>query len=204
MIIIGIAGGSGAGKTFLTNKLKEIFENEIEIISQDNYYKPYYELTIEQRKMINYDLPKECDFELLINNLKLLKNNECVKELKYSFTKYTRSEDYEIKYPKKIIILEGWSILYESALRELIDYSIYLDISNDERLKRKIIRDVAERGRNERDIIEYVVNVSNPAHDTYVRETMKFADLIVSDEEQAKPDYISWIVNKIKCYFQGL
>ena len=101
MIIIGIAGGSGAGKTFLTNKLKEIFENEIEIISQDNYYKPYYELTIEQRK---------------------------------------------------------------------------------------IIRDVAERGRNERDIIEYVVNVSNPAHDTYVRETMKFTDLIVSDEEQAKPE----------------
>jgi uridine kinase len=149
MLIIGIGGGTGSGKTTVVNQiLSEFPEGEVQVISQDSYYKETSHLTFEERCKINFDHPKSIDFELLQSHLKALKKGEHINQPVYSFKTHNRTGETTITKPKKVVIVEGILILSDTELRSLFDIKIFVHADSDERLMRRLKRDIAERGRD--------------------------------------------------------
>ncbi|WP_330414441.1 uridine kinase, partial [Lachnotalea glycerini] len=146
--IIGVAGGSASGKTTIVNNLKDFFQNNIELISHDCYYKAHYDMPFEEREKLNYDHPNSFDTNLLISDIIKLKHGEVVKRPVYSYQIHNRTNETVPLYPKKVILIEGILILENEKLRNLMDTKIYVDTDADERLMRRILRDIKERGRS--------------------------------------------------------
>lgn len=180
--IIGIAGGSGSGKTSVTSKiLKNLEGYSVALIEQDYYYKNQDHLTFEERLKTNYDHPFAFDNELLIQNLKDLRNGKTVEVPTYDYSNHTRSERTITFEPKDVIIVEGIFALENSNLRDLMDVKIYVDTDADLRILRRIVRDIEERGRTMESVIDQYLTVVRPMHNQFIEPTKKYADIIIPE-----------------------
>jgi len=184
MLIIGIAGGTGCGKTTVVNQiLNELPEAKVGIISQDSYYKDTSHLSYEERVKINFDHPKSIDFELLTTHLKTLKKNEIIQQPVYSFVKHNRTEDTVITHPKKVIIVEGILVLTNPSLRELFDIKVFVHTDNDKRLIRRLKRDISERGRDLEEVLSRYQTTLKPMHEQFIEPMKEYADIIIPNNK---------------------
>ena len=184
MLIIGIAGGTGSGKTTVVHQImNEIPEAEVGIISQDSYYKKTDELDYEQRSKINFDHPKAIDFELLRAHLVALRNNEVINQPVYSFVTHNRTNDVVVTHPRKVMIVEGILILTNPELRALFDIKVYVHADSDERLIRRLKRDIAERGRDMEEVLNRYQTTLKPMHEQFIEPTKAYADIIIPNDQ---------------------
>lgn len=180
-MIIGIAGGSGSGKTTIAQKIKDYFEDEVVILCHDYYYKSNDEISLEERKKLNYDHPNSFETELLIDHLKALKNGETIRHPVYSFVEHTRlKETVEVK-PKKVIVVEGILIFENKELCDLMDIKVFVDTDSDVRIIRRLLRDVKERGRDIDSVVNQYLGTVKPMHEEFVDPSKKRADIIIPE-----------------------
>ena len=185
MLTIGITGGTGSGKTTILNQIKEKFnEKDIGFISQDSYYNDNGDLSFEEKNKINFDHPDAVDFELMVNHLIDLKNGVNINQPIYSFFDHNRTEKTKTIESKKIMIVEGILILNNKKLRDLIDIKVFIESSVDLRFKRRLNRDISERGRSEEEVIELFNNRLNEMHKLYVEPMKKFCDIIITNNKK--------------------
>ena len=181
-ILIGIAGGTGSGKSTVARAIFESLpEKNIAIIQQDAYYKDQSTLSFEERVKTNYDHPLAFDNELLIDHLKALLEGHTVEQPQYDFSIHNRIKETISVEPKDIIILEGIMILEDRRLRELMDIKIFVDTDADVRIIRRIVRDIEERGRTLDAVIKQYLTTVKPAHDQFIEPMKKYADLIIPE-----------------------
>lgn len=184
MLIIGIAGGTGSGKTTVVHQImNELPQAEVGIISQDSYYKQNDNLAYEERALINFDHPRAIDFALLVSHLKDLKAGNTVNQPVYSFVTHNRTEDHVITHPRKVMIVEGILILANPELRDMFDIKIYVHADSDERLIRRLKRDIAERGRDMEEVLNRYQNTLKPMHEQFIEPTKAFADIIIPNDK---------------------
>ena len=181
ILVIGIAGGTGSGKTTLMNKLMERFGDVITVLSHDNYYKRHDELTYEERCKINYDEPAAFDTSLMIYHLSELRQGRTIDCPVYDFTVHNRSNDVLRVVPKQVIIVEGILIFADEQLRQLMDIRIFVDTDADVRLCRRIKRDVNKRGRTLESVLEQYQATVKPMHEKYVEPSKRFANIVVPE-----------------------
>ena len=179
-IIIGIAGGTGSGKSTFTNKIKEAFAEDTTVIYYDNYYKAQDELPFEERKLQNYDHPDAFETDLLLEHLQKLKNGESVECPIYDYTIHNRSKEVTVINPSPVIIIEGILVLQDERLRNQMDIKVYVDADADERILRRVIRDVEERGRDLQGIVDQYLTTVKPMHYVYVEPTKAMADVVIN------------------------
>ena len=180
MLIIGIAGGTGSGKTTLVNRLlQKLDANQVGLLSQDSYYNKTNDLSPEERTTINFDHPDSIDFDLLIQHLKELKAGKTIKQPVYSFVSHNRTNDFLNTAPKNVLIIEGILIFSNEQLRSLLDIKIFVQAEDDIRLLRRIKRDLSERGRTIDEVLTRYQTTLKPMHEKFIAPTKKFADLIV-------------------------
>lgn len=178
-IIIGIAGGTGSGKTTLTQHLKEHFGSSVTVIGHDSYYKLQEGTTYEERVLQNYDHPDAFDTDLLIQHLRELKEGRSIQCPVYSYVDYNRTDQTVEIFPTKVLIVEGVLIFQDPVLRELFDIKIFVETDADERILRRALRDVEERGRTLRSVVSQYLTTVKPMHEQYVEPSRKYADIIV-------------------------
>lgn len=180
MYVIGIAGGTGSGKTTFTENLVQMFKDDVTVIHHDNYYKVQDHLTYEERCKTNYDHPDSFDTSLMIEHIKMLKNGESVEEPVYDYTVHNRDKEKSIILkPTKILILDGILILENKELCELMDLKIFVDTDADIRLGRRILRDMNERGRSIDSVLTQYQTTVKPMHEKFVEPSKKNADIII-------------------------
>lgn len=183
MLIIGIAGGTGSGKTTVVNQiLHELPADEVCVISQDSYYKQTDNLSYEERTKINFDHPKAIDFELLVDHLTRLKSGEVINQPVYSFITHNRTKDALITHPRKVVIVEGILIFNNRELRNLFDIKIFVHADADERLTRRIKRDIEERGRDISEVLNRYQTTLKPMHQQFIEPTKNYADIIIPND----------------------
>ncbi|KGO78755.1 uridine kinase [Flavobacterium beibuense F44-8] len=180
MLIIGIAGGTGSGKTTVVHQImNELPLTEVGIISQDSYYKETSNLSYDERVKINFDHPRSIDFELLTQHLKELKEGKTIEQPVYSFVTHNRTGDTIITHPRKVMIVEGILILSDPKLREMFDIKVYVHADADERLIRRLKRDIAERGRDMEEVLNRYQTTLKPMHEQFIEPTKAYADIII-------------------------
>ena len=184
ILVIGIAGGTGSGKTTLMKNLIREFSDVVTIISHDNYYKRHDEMTYEERCALNYDEPAALETDLMAKHLDILRNGGTIKCPVYDFTVHNRSNETITIVPKKVIIVEGILIFENKPLRDLMDIKVFVDTDADVRLCRRILRDVTERGRTLESVVAQYQDTVKPMHEQYVEPSKKFADIIVPEGGQ--------------------
>lgn len=198
MLIIGIAGGTGCGKTTVVNQiLNELPEGEVGIISQDSYYKDTSHLSYNERVQINFDHPRSIDFDLLAAHLKDLKNNIPVHQPVYSFVKHNRTGDTILTQPRKVMIVEGILILTNPELRDMFDIKIFVHADTDERLIRRLKRDISERGRDLDEVLTRYQTTLKPMHDQFIEPMKEYADIIIPNNKYntVAVDIVKTIIN---------
>ncbi len=201
IMFIGIAGGTGSGKTTVAHNIKEKIGEDILILDMDSYYKDNSHIPFEERLKINYDHPDAFDIPLLKSHIETLLRGETIKKPIYSFVEYTRLKDYEEVKPKRIIILEGIFALFFEELRKLMDIKIYVDTDADIRLIRRVLRDIKERGRTIDSVIKQYTEVVRPMHIQFVEPTKRFADIIIP-EGGFNIVAVDIVVSRIKEFFR--
>ena len=178
-MIIGIAGGTGSGKTTLTEKLKAEFKGDVSVLYHDNYYKAHSDMPYEERAKLNYDHPDAFETELMIRDIQALRRGETVRCPVYDYTIHDRSgETMEVR-PTKVILVEGILIFENQALRELMDIKIFVDTDADVRILRRIMRDVKKRGRSLDSVVKQYLTTVKPMHEQFVEPSKRFADIVV-------------------------
>ncbi|WP_237202088.1 uridine kinase [Rothia endophytica] len=180
-LIIGIAGGTGSGKTTLTNSLLKRFNGQVGVIYHDNYYKRNDHLTYDERTELNYDAPTAFDNDLLVTHLKALIAGQTIETPVYDFTDHNRSEETMIVQPQRIIILEGILIFVEEEIRKLCDIKIFVDTDADVRILRRLRRDVIERGRSIESVESQYLATVKPMHELHVEPSKRHADMIIPE-----------------------
>ncbi|MBY0146771.1 uridine kinase [Neobacillus niacini] len=184
-VVIGVAGGSGSGKTSVTKAIYESFKgHSITMIQQDFYYKDQSELPFEERLKTNYDHPLAFDNDLLIEHLEKLLRYEGIEKPVYDYSLHTRSKEVIEVEPKDVIILEGILVLEDERLRNLMDIKLYVDTDADIRIIRRMSRDIKERGRTLDSVIEQYTNVVRPMHNQFIEPTKRYADVIIPEGGQ--------------------
>lgn len=179
-IIIGIAGGTGSGKSTFTNKLKDTFHEDVAVLYHDNYYRDQSDIPLEERKKTNYDHPDAMETELLVEHLHQLKEGKAIECPVYDYTMHTRSNQVMKVEPKRVILLEGMLVLADERLRDLMDVKVYVEADADERILRRVIRDVKERGRDIEGVVEQYLTTVKPMHYLYVEPTRTTADIVIN------------------------
>ena len=179
-IIIGIAGGTGSGKSTFTNRLKSIFRDQVTVLYYDNYYRAHDDIPFEERQKINYDHPDAFETDLLLEHLKELKEGKTIQCPVYDYTKHNRSDKVVEVNPSKIILLEGILVLSDTRLRDMMDYKIFVEADADERILRRVLRDVKERGRDIENIVNQYLSTVKPMHYLYVEPTKMYADIVIN------------------------
>lgn len=183
MLIIGIAGGTGSGKTTVVNQiLHELPADEVCVISQDSYYNATDNLSYEERTKINFDHPKAIDFDLLVEHIIELKKGLVIEQPVYSFVTHNRIKDTLVTHPRKVIIVEGILIFNNKQLRDLFDIKIFVHADADERLIRRIRRDIDERGRDINEVLSRYQNTLKPMHQQFIEPTKNYADIIIPND----------------------
>ncbi|AYN02914.1 uridine kinase [Flavobacterium sp. 140616W15] len=184
MLIIGIAGGTGSGKTTVVHQImNELPHAEVGVISQDSYYKENKNLSFDERALINFDHPRAIDFDLLVSHLKDLKEGKTIDQPVYSFITHNRTDDTISTHPRKVMIVEGILILTNPELRDLFDIKVYVHADSDERLIRRLKRDIAERGRDLDEVLTRYQNTLKPMHEQFIEPTKAFADIIIPNDK---------------------
>ena len=179
-VIIGIAGGTGSGKSTFTNRLKERFGDDISVLYYDNYYRRRDDIPLEERRRINYDHPDAFETQMLIGHIRDLKAGKEVLCPVYDFTVHNRSDRTICVRPARVVIVEGIMVLQNEELRNLLDIKIYVEADADERILRRIIRDVKERGRDIEGIARQYLETVKPMHYIYVEPTKALADIVIN------------------------
>ena len=180
MLVIGIAGGTGSGKTTVVRKIVESFcDGEVAVIPQDSYYRDSSHLPLEERLKLNFDEPAAIEWELLVEQLQQLKAGKAIEQPTYSYLTCTRQEKTFHVEPRDIVIVEGILILCDEQLRNMLDMKIFVDADSDERLIRVINRDIIERGRTVEMVIDRYEKVLRPMHMQHIEPTKRYADLII-------------------------
>ncbi len=180
MLIIGIAGGSGSGKTTVVNKIiKSLPKDSVAVISQDAYYRDSKHLSVEDRKKINFDHPSSIEFSLLVDHIDQLKEGKIFGMPIYSYLTCTRADETIPVEPKKVIIVEGILILTNPRLRKRLDIRVYVDADSDDRLMRIIWRDIEERGRSFKEVLDHYEKFVRPMHLLFIEPNKRYADIIV-------------------------
>lgn len=180
-LVIGIAGGTGSGKTTLTRALIESFEEQVAVVFHDNYYKKNDHLTYEERCLLNYDAPDAFDNNLLVKQLDALIEGQTIECPVYDFSDHNRSEETLIVQTRPIIIVEGILIFAEPAIRERLDIKLFVDTDADVRILRRMRRDVVERGRSIESVQTQYLETVKPMHELYVEPSKRYADIIVPE-----------------------
>ncbi|NRR90570.1 uridine kinase [Winogradskyella undariae] len=199
MLIIGIAGGTGCGKTTVVNTiLNELPEGEVGVISQDSYYKDTTHLSFEERVKINFDHPRSIDFDLLREHLEDLKLGKSINQPVYSFVKHNRTGDVIVTKPRKVMIVEGILILSHSEIRDLFDIKIYVHADSDERLIRRLRRDITERGRDINEVLQRYQSTLKPMHQQFIEPMKEYADIIIPNNKYntVAVDIVKTIINE--------
>ena len=199
MLIIGIAGGTGCGKTTVVNKiLNEMPNEDIGVISQDSYYKDTSHLTYDQRVAINFDHPNSIDFELLVEHLDLLKKGQTIQQPIYSFSEHNRTGETITTKPNKVMIVEGILICSKPEIRDLFDVKIYVHTDSDERLIRRLRRDIAERGRDLDEVLHRYQTTLKPMHEQFIEPMKAYADIIIPNNtyNTVAIDIVKSIINE--------
>ena len=181
ILVIGIAGGTGSGKTTLMNNLIEKFSEDVTILSHDNYYKRHDELTYEERCKLNYDEPAALETDLMARHLDQLRQGQAIDCPVYDFTVHNRSNETVHIVPKQVIIVEGILIFENQPLRDLMDIRIFVDTDADVRLCRRIKRDVNKRGRSLESVLTQYQQTVKPMHEKYVEPSKKYAHVVVPE-----------------------
>lgn len=179
-VLIGVAGGTGSGKSTFTNRIKEEFGDLVSVIYQDNYYRCRDVIPFEKRKKINYDHPDALENDLLIKHLRMLKEGCAVECPVYDYSQHNRLDKTIRIEPRKVIIAEGILVLQDSTLRDLLDIKVYVEADADERIMRRAIRDMKECGRDLEDIFEQYITTVKPMHYLYVEPTKAMADIVIN------------------------
>ncbi len=180
--VIGVAGGTGSGKSILVKRLQEAFEgDDVVTLSHDFYYKNYTELTFEERTGLNYDHPQSFDTDMLVEHVKMLKNGVPVERPVYSFVEHARLDETVMVRPSKVLIVEGILIFDHKELRELMDMKVFVDTDADLRLSRRLLRDVVERGRTMESVVNQYIQTVKPMHEEFVEPSKKYADVIIPE-----------------------
>ena len=197
VIVIGVAGGTGSGKTTLVKALVNRFGDNISVLSHDNYYKRHDEMSYEERTHLNYDCPDAFDTDMMIEHLRLLKQGRSIHCPVYDFKVHNRSgETIEIE-PRPVILVEGILIFADPALSDLMDIRVFVDADADVRLARRVLRDTEKRGRTVRSVVEQWQNTVKPMHEKYVEPSKKNADIIVPQGGK-NPVALDLIVGRIQ------
>ena len=182
--VIGVAGGSGSGKSTFAARLQESFPDAVAPVSCDNYYRAHHDIPLEERRLLNYDAPEALEFDLMVSHLKALKRGEAVDCPVYDFAQHNRSDETITIAPKSVIIVEGILIFENQPLRDLMDVRIFVDTDADVRLCRRILRDVQERGRTLESVLDQYQNTVKPMHEKYVEPSKRFAHIVVPEGGQ--------------------
>ena len=181
-ILIGIAGGTGSGKTTLADKLIDSFGNdEVSILRHDNYYKRHDEMTYDERAKLNYDHPDAFDTELLCEHIQMLKAGKAIEMPVYDYTVHNRSSEVVVVNPAPVIVLEGILIFAEASLCDLMDIKVFVDTDADVRILRRILRDVKERERSLDSVISQYLTTVKPMHEQFVEPSKRRADIIIPE-----------------------
>lgn len=178
--VIGIAGGTGSGKSTFTNRLKAAFGDQVAVLYHDNYYRARDDVPFEERKKINYDHPDAFETELLLEQLKSLKEGRAIECPVYDYAQHNRSRQVLRIEPRPVVLLEGILVLADPRLRELLDIKIYVEADADERILRRVMRDVKERGRDIEGVVQQYLTTVKPMHYLYVEPTRSLADLVIN------------------------
>ena len=180
MLVIGIAGGTGSGKTTVVQKIAQSFtEGEVAVMSHDSYYYDNSHLSLEERRRKNYDRPDAIEFDLMVKHVEALKEGKSVEQPTYSFITCTRQPETVTIEPKHVLIIEGILCLADEKLRNLMDVKVFVDCDSDVRLSRVIMRDILERGRNVEQVLERYEKTVRPSHLQFIEPTKRYADIIV-------------------------
>ena len=183
MLVIGIAGGTGSGKTTVVNQIiNELPEDEVCVISQDSYYKATDNLSYEERIKINFDHPRAIDFDLLETHISDLKCGKTIQQPIYSFVTHNRTKDSIKTHPRKVVIIEGILIFNSKKLLDLFDIKIFVHADADERLIRRVRRDIKERGRDIDEVLDRYKDTLKPMHQQFIEPTKNFADIIIPND----------------------
>lgn len=180
MLIIGIAGGTGCGKTTVVEQIiAQLPVDEVCVISQDSYYKDTSDLSYQERVKINFDHPNSIDFDLLLQHLKALRDGASFEQPVYSFVQHNRTGETITTHPKKVVIVEGILILTLPEIRAMFDVNVFVHADSDERLIRRLKRDISERGRNIDEVLTRYQTTLKPMHQQFIEPTKEFADIII-------------------------
>ncbi|MBQ2843690.1 MAG: uridine kinase [Alistipes sp.] len=180
--VIGVAGGTGSGKSTLVKRLQEAFAgDDVVTLCHDYYYKAHPELTYEERTKLNYDHPAAFDTDMLVDHIKALKANVAIEHPVYSFVDHNRTDEKVAVKPSKVIIVDGILIFENRELRELMDIKVFVDTDADIRLARRILRDVRDRGRSMESVIDQYTTTVKPMHEEFVEPSKKHADVIIPE-----------------------
>ncbi|HVN58577.1 MAG TPA: uridine kinase [Bacteroidales bacterium] len=180
MLIVGIAGGTGSGKTTVVNRvIDEFHRDQVIVLPQDAYYRDNQNISLEERQKINFDHPESVEFTLLIEHLKKLRNGEPVEMPVYSYLTCLRSEETILIKPARVVLVEGILILTDSDLRKMFDIKVFVDADADDRLGRVIYRDIAERGRSVEMVLDRYHKTVKPSHLQFIEPSKRYADIII-------------------------
>ena len=198
MITIGVYGGTGSGKTTIVAQIVSEFPtSEIQVISQDSYYKDNSHLSFEERCALNFDHPDAIDFELLCQQISDLKNGKTIAQPVYSFKTHNRTEETVAVSPKKILIIEGILILNYPKLRSMFDLKVYVDANSDMRMERRVSRDITESGRTPEEVLSRYLKTLKPMHQQFIEPMKVHADVILENHQNSPPE-LSQLIDKIK------
>jgi uridine kinase len=184
MLILGIAGGTGSGKTTVVNQIiNELPDEDVTVISQDSYYKATDNLTYDERIKINFDHPRAIDFKLLVQHLIELKKGNAIEQPVYSFAAHNRTKDTIITHPSKVLIVEGILIFSKEKLRDLLDIKVFVHADSDERLIRRLKRDIQDRGRDMDEVLRRYQETLKPMHEQFIEPMKEYADIIIPNNK---------------------
>ncbi len=202
VIVIGIAGGTGSGKSTITRKIIQRFGNDVSVIHHDSYYKAHHDMPYEERCKLNYDHPNSFDTDMLIQAVRDLKEGREVVCPVYDFTIHDRSEETEIVKPARVIIVEGILIFESRELCSMMDIKIYVDADADVRILRRITRDVRDRGRSLESIIDQYLQTVKPMHEQFVEPSKKNADIIIPQGGHNRVA-LDMVIQRVKAHLEG-
>ena len=202
VLVIGIAGGTGSGKTTITRKLCENFGPDVSVINHDNYYKAHHNMPYEERAKLNYDHPNAFDTDMLIEHLKQLRRGESVVCPVYDYTVHDRSQETVTIKPARVIIVEGILIFENRELCDQMDIKIYVDADADVRILRRIIRDVRDRGRSLDSVINQYLTTVKPMHEQFVEPSKRNADIIVPQGGHNRVA-LEMVMERVRAHLEG-
>ena len=180
--VIGVAGGTGSGKSTLVKRLQDAFKNDdVATLCHDYYYKAHPDLSYEERTKLNYDHPQAFDTDMMVEHIRALKNNVPIERPVYSFVEHNRTSETVAVKPSKVIIIDGILIFENKELRDLMDIKVYVDTDADIRLARRILRDVRDRGRSMESVITQYTSTVKPMHEEFVEPSKRYADVIIPE-----------------------